>query len=42
MRCCQGGPCGLLKNVLQIGAKQPDPADDFKDEKRTEKKGDSL
>ena len=42
MGCCQGGLCGLLNNVLQIGAKQPDPEDYFKDEKRREKKGDSL
>lgn len=42
MRCCQGGLCGLLNNVLQIGAKRQDPADDFKDEKRREKKKDRL
>lgn len=42
MRCCQGGLCGLPNNALQIGAEQPDPADDFKDEKRRKKKRDSL
>lgn len=31
VRCCQGGLCGLM---LQISAKQPDPADDYKGEKR--------
>lgn len=28
--------------MLQIGVKQPDPADHFKAKKRREKKGDSL
>lgn len=30
-----------MKNVLQISAEQPDPAVDYKGEKRREKKGDS-
>lgn len=42
MRCCQGGLCGLLKNVLQTDAKELDLADDFMDEKRREKKGHGL
>lgn len=42
MRCCQGGLCGLLKNVLQTNAKELDLADDSKDEKRREKKGYGL
>lgn len=41
MRCCQGGLCGLMNNVLRICAKQLGPADDYKGGKRREKKGDS-